>query len=95
MTYRGIQSWPPVWTWIDGSDNHYPRGEVGILKDVKPSQIEPTDRIFLYMEYEGACYIGCLLIDNHSFCRQIARLLQDSYERPLCEIGAIDLAHTF
>ena len=94
MTYRNLRSWPPVWTWVGGADKQHPTGEVGILKEIKASQIEPVDRIFLYIEYENASYIGCLLIDNHSFCRQIAKLLQDCCERPLCEIGDLDLYHT-
>jgi hypothetical protein len=94
MTYRNLHSWPPAWTWIGGTDNEHPKGEVGILKELRPSQIEPVDRMFLYMEYEGASYIGCLLIDHHSFCRQISRLLQDCCGRPIREIGDIDLSHT-
>lgn len=95
MTYRGLRSWPPTWTWVGGSDNRYPTGEVGILKEVKPSRIEPADRIFLHIEYEGASYIGCLLIDDRPFCLQIAALLQRSCGRALNEVGEIDLSHTF
>jgi hypothetical protein len=57
MTYRGLPSWPPAWTWIGGTDNQYPKGEVGILKEITLSQIEPADRIFLYMDYEDASYM--------------------------------------
>ena len=35
-----------------------------MLKEAKLSKIEPADRIFLYMEYEKASYVGCLLIDH-------------------------------
>jgi hypothetical protein len=64
MTYHGLRSWPPVWTWVGGANNQRPKGEVGILKEARVSKIEPADRIFLYMEYEKASYIGCLLIDH-------------------------------
>jgi hypothetical protein len=94
MSYHGLQSWPPVWTWVGGSDNQHPRGEVGVLKEIKLSQINPADRIFLYMEYNTASYLGCLLIDHHSFCSQIARLLEDSCGRPIREIGDLDLSDT-
>jgi hypothetical protein len=95
MTYRGLHSWPPVWTWVGGTDNQRPQGEVGVLKkEARVSKIEPADRIFLYIEYEKASYIGCLLIDHVSFCRQIAGLLQEYCERPLREIGDLDLSHT-
>jgi hypothetical protein len=94
MTYRSLRSWPPAWTWVGGADNQHPKGEVGILKEVKVSQINPADRIFIYMEYKDASYIGCLLIDHHSFCHQIARLLQDCCGRPVREIADLDLSHT-
>jgi hypothetical protein len=94
MTYHGLCSWPPVWTWVGGADNQRPKGEVGILKEARVSKIEPADRIFLYMDYEKASYIGCLLIDYSPFCRQIAELLQECCERPLREIGDLDLSYT-
>jgi hypothetical protein len=94
MTYHGLCSWPPVWTWAGGTDNQRPKGEVGILKEARVSKIEPADRIFLYIEYENASYIGCLLIDHVPFCRQIAELLQDCCERALREVGDLDLSHT-
>jgi hypothetical protein len=34
MRYRGIASWPPVWTWIGGGEKKRPRGEIGILRSV-------------------------------------------------------------
>jgi hypothetical protein len=43
LTYRGVPSWPPTWTWTGGSDNKHPEGEIGIMKDVQPSHIEPTE----------------------------------------------------
>ena len=76
MSYKGVPSWPPVWTWIDGLEDKHPRGEVGVLRNVTLSNIEPADRCYLYIEYEGSIYLGCLMIDNHVFCGQIAKLLQ-------------------
>jgi hypothetical protein len=94
MTYRRLRSWPPAWTWVGGADNQHPKGEVGVLKEVNISQIKPADRIFIYMEYKDAFYIGCLLIDHYSFCDQIARLLQDCCGKPVREIADLDLSHT-
>jgi hypothetical protein len=34
MSYHRIPSWPPVWTWKDGSEKKLRRGEIGILKAV-------------------------------------------------------------
>ena len=62
--HRGVPSWPPTWTWVSGTDNKQPIGEIGILRDVYRSKIEPADRCFLYMDFNGASYLGCLLIDE-------------------------------
>jgi hypothetical protein len=35
-----------------------PRGEVGILKGVVLSNINPTDRCFLYINYQQSTYTG-------------------------------------
>jgi hypothetical protein len=47
MSYRGTRNWPPVWTWTRGGENKYPKGEVGILKTVEPSKIQPPKEIVL------------------------------------------------
>jgi hypothetical protein len=36
MSYNGMPSWPPAWTWIGGVENDHPRGEVGILEAICP-----------------------------------------------------------
>jgi hypothetical protein len=95
MSFKGVPSWPPVWTWIDGHEKESARGEIGILKEVTLSKINPADRCFLYIEHEGSFYLGCLLIDDNAFCCQITKLLQAHYNRSLAEIGCIDLSYTF
>ena len=62
LNHRGVPSWPPSWTWISGLDNDHPVGEIGILRDVQLPNIEPADRCFLYIDFDGVSYIGCLLI---------------------------------
>jgi len=54
MTYNSTRTWPPPWLWSSGTDNIDPKGEVGILRDVIPSSVEPCDRCFLIMEHRGA-----------------------------------------
>jgi hypothetical protein len=87
LSYHGIPSWPPVWTWIGGTESNEPRGEVGILEEVLLSNISPCDRCFLFIAYEGSKYIGCLLIDDGAFCSQVAKLLKSYHNRPIAEIG--------
>lgn len=95
MCYRGIPSWPPVWTFAGGREKKHPRrGEIGILREVTISIIQPNDRCFLHIEHQGSMYIGCLLIDDQAFCVQIVTLLQGYLNRPIVNIGSLDVSHT-
>src|SRR5262245_661534 len=94
MTYRGLRTWPPAWSWTDGLENHHPKGEVGTLKAIFRSKIEPPDRCFLLISYEGSEYLGCLIFDDQAFCRQVTNLLEAHCNRSIAEIGSIDLTYT-
>ena len=94
MTYRRLPNWPPVWSWTDGLENHRPKGEVGTLKAVFRSAMQPPNRCFLLISYEGSEYLGCLLFDNEVFCSQVMEILKDHRNRSIAEIGGIDLAYT-
>jgi hypothetical protein len=94
MMCYGVPNWPPVWIWVDGLENKLPKGEVGILTWVALNGILPADRCYLCIDHEGSSYMGCLLFDDHPFCRYVAKLLQSYYNRPITEIGGLDLSHT-
>ena len=94
LSYRGIPSWPPVWTWIEGEENKKPKGETGTLTEVRLSLIEPPNRCYLVIRHEESTYMGCLLINDLSFCAQITQLLQNYCGHSLQEIGGLDLSHT-
>jgi hypothetical protein len=94
MSYHGVPSWPPIWTWTDGLEKKRERGEIGILKGVTLANVQPADRCFLFIEHEGLSYIGCLLFDDTSFCGQVAKLLKGYYNRSIAEIGSLDLSST-
>src|SRR5262245_38296511 len=51
ISHRGIHSWPPAWTWIGGMQNQSPQGEIGILREVHTSKIQPNNRCFLRVYY--------------------------------------------
>jgi hypothetical protein len=74
--------------------NKHPKGELGILRTTLLSKIQPANRCFLLISYEGSSYIGCLMFDDYVFCDQITKLLQRYCNRPIAEIGSIDLAYT-
>src|SRR5215471_12844017 len=93
MSYRGIRSWPPTWTWVAGPANKYAHGEVGILKSVALSKTLPANRCFLYVDHQGSSYVGCLIVDDTSFCREIVKLLQTHCNHSIDRIGSLDLSH--
>jgi len=93
MSYKGMPNWPPAWTWRSGPTIRRIRGEVGLLKDIVRSTTYPMDRLFLIMQLDENEYLGALLFDDPSFCRQIYTLLLSYCGRPLGEIGDLDLSH--
>ena len=92
--YHGMRSWPPVWLWMDGGDNKHLRGEIGILRRVETSKVLPPDRCYLYIDYKESSYIGCLLCADHAFCIQVVRILQANLNKPIREIGSLDISRT-
>jgi len=93
MGYRGLNSWPPIWTWRGDGEDTRPRGEVGILKDVFLSKVEPRSRVYLIMEHETAEYIGCLLFEDSVFCAQMCELLNQHRGSSIATIGSLDVSH--
>jgi hypothetical protein len=61
---------------------------------VRESHIAPANRCFLVIEHDGSVYMGCLIFDDPSFCRQIGKLLSSYCQRSIQEIGSIDVSHT-
>jgi hypothetical protein len=94
ITHRGLPSWPPAWIRIHGEENGHRKGEIGILKDAMLTKIEPPMACYLIIEYEKTEYMGALLIDDDSFCRQIYDLLQRHIGYDIHYIGGLDLGHT-
>ena len=68
-----------------------PKGEVGVLRWVSESNIQPANRCFLFIDFEESSYGGVLTVDYHAFCTKIVRFLQAHYDRPIAEIGGLDL----
>jgi hypothetical protein len=91
MTYRGLPNWPPGWMWIGGDVNKNPKGEVGTLVEVQPSEREGANRCFLVIEYEDSQYMGCLQFDDLSFRKRVCELLVKHCGQSMQEIGSIDL----
>ena len=91
MHYRGVPSWPPDWVWTGGLEDKCPKGEVGVFRRVAQSNIQPSNKCFLFIDYEESSYIGDLRVDESVFCDQITKLLQGCCNRPIAEIGGLEL----
>jgi hypothetical protein len=94
MSYARLSNWPPVWVWIGGEENKYPKGEVGTLSKVWLSVTTPSDKCYLRMESEGGDYMGVLLFDDLSFCREAFKLLSNNLGHSIKEIGNLDTSYT-
>ena len=90
MTHMGTRSWPPVWT---GAKRVIERSEVGILIQVTRRD-DTANRCFLLMKHQNELYMGCLMLADTSFVKQISHLLQSYIGYSIKEIGDIDLSHT-
>lgn len=92
MSYRNMANWPPAWIARGRDSNQELRGEIGVLKEVIPSILPPTTRIFLVVEHGGGEYMACLLFDDPSFCGGIFRVLQTHYGATIRDIGSLDIS---
>jgi hypothetical protein len=89
-----VSSWPPAWTCVAGSGDEHPQGEIGILRAVAKSNIEPANRCFLYIDHEGSSYIGCLMCGDHAFCSQLVKVLEANRNKTIADIGSLDITFT-
>ena len=88
MSFGGIPTWPPPeWVWASGLRNVfiYPKGEVGVLENVRRSSVSPDKCLFITMTYHGSIYLGRLNFG------QIFELLKSNCGRSITEIGSIDI----
>ena len=93
LSYRAVHSWPPVWHFMGDGINKHPRGEVGILKEVKTPVSGPFNQCFLVIEYKTSLYMGCLLVDDVSFCISVGKFLQGQCGRSIEDISNSNISH--
>jgi hypothetical protein len=91
MSYRGRPNWPPRWVWLGGKKNERPTCEVGILKEISRYSLLSSDGVTLVIEYNESAYMGLLLFDDFGFCRRIHDFLKTHRDRPIAEIGSLDI----
>src|SRR5262245_48913882 len=91
FSYHGMHSWPPNWTWIAGLDNKHTKGEIGILRRVQKSNVQAAE-CFLYIDFDDSTYVGCLLCADHALSTQIVRILEAHLNKPMRQIGSLDIS---
>jgi hypothetical protein len=95
LSYRGLKSWPPTWIWINGAERKSVRGEIGILREVRESNVSASNRFFLVIQDNEDEYMGCLMIEDEGFCYQMTQLMKTQCGRNIAAIGSLDISHTF
>jgi hypothetical protein len=93
MRRHGIANWPPVWTQAKKENNKSIRGEHGVLRYVHRNSAG-SNKCYLVMEYNKEHYVGALIFDSATFCRQIATILQAHIGEAISDIGSLDLSST-
>jgi hypothetical protein len=89
LAYSNLPNWPPLWIWAGGNEDRFPKGEVGVLKEVRWHY--PIDKCFLWIEYEGSNYLGCLLFGDVEYGRKACELLKQQIGKSLRAIGALEI----
>ena len=92
MSYCGVPNWPPVWTQARKKGVKTLKGEVGILTNAHCNPLS-SNMCFLVINHEGESYVGSLMFDNHPFCKLVEQLLISHLNRPIKEIGDVDVSH--
>ena len=90
MSYRGVPSWPPVWTRSRTHGARIVTGEVGVLTYVYSNR-RVVNKCFLVIDYEQETYVGSLVCADRSFCSEISNLLRNQIGRSLKQIGDLEM----
>ena len=91
MCYRGVSNWPPVWVGRDAKQSQQLIGEIGILKNVIQSKMNPPNRLYLTIEHEGEEYLGALFFDGKFACQRTYKLLLRHRGELIHKIGEMDV----
>ena len=86
---QGVRTWPPIWLRTSGKIT-MAVGEVGILQDVRAHD-EISSNCFLFIEYNGATFVGRVSCDSSELCRNLVELLKSHRGESLESIGGLGL----
>jgi hypothetical protein len=93
LTVRSICNWPPAWVRLGRLKGKAPKtltGEIGVLKEVRYYEDRPG-RVYLTVDHNGTAYVGCLLLDDQSFCKHAFEHLRRCYGMAIEAVGSSEL----
>ena len=93
LSYRGVRSWPPVWTHTRAETVRTIKGEIGTLQYVHASP-DLSSKCFLVIDYQGQSYVGTLLTESHGATSTLAKILSANLKRLIKDIGDLDVSET-
>jgi hypothetical protein len=82
--------WPPTWRRIEGDGDTDVSGEIGTLKSVSSSRVQPK-ACYLIVDVGASSYVGRLVCDNGAVCRQVLALLHRQIGSTMKQIGDSEL----
>jgi hypothetical protein len=89
MKINELPNWPPQWQPLLLRSPKFFTGEIGVLKSVR-ALLGNDDYLDLTIEHEGIRYNGLFRIDV-ALRNRIVALLQQQTDRPIKEIGELDI----
>jgi len=87
---QGVRTWPPNWVRTGGKETTATDGEIGILKHVKTYD-SISSRCFLFIEHNGATFMGRVSCDSAMVCQVLVNLLKRHIGEPLRSIGDLPI----
>jgi len=83
-------NWPPVWFSLHNTDFGISRNEVGVLTEVRKSEIR-TDGIVLIMKHNKNLYYASLIFPDLAFFNEIFDRMNKSIGLSIQDIGDINM----
>jgi len=92
MSYYSHHNWPPVWISLREKEETMSRSEVGVLTEVRKSEIR-TDGIVLIMNHNENLYWTILTFPDKAFFNEMFYLMRRSIGQNIRHIGDTDLSY--
>jgi len=91
FSYRRVPTWPPVWTLSRrGEPPEVLHGEIGVLQRAFANPQIPN-KCYLVIQHANRKYVGCVIFDNRSFCREMTEFLKLQVGCTVEQIGDLDV----